>query len=51
LWLPLILKGHGLSLSAAGWWSSVAFLAASAATIVAARYVDRSGRRAACRTD
>ncbi|WP_233838211.1 MFS transporter [Paraburkholderia sp. ZP32-5] len=47
LWLPLILKGHGLSLSAVGWWSSVAFLAASVATIVAARYVDRSGRRVA----
>lgn len=47
LWLPLILKGHGLSNSAVGWWSSVAFLAASIATIVAARYVDRSGRRIA----
>jgi MFS family permease len=47
LWLPLILKGHGLSNTAVGWWSSVAFLAASVATIIAARYVDRSGRRIA----
>jgi MFS transporter, ACS family, tartrate transporter len=43
LWLPLILKGHGLSTTAIGWVSVIPFGAATVATILFARFVDRTG--------
>ncbi len=43
LWLPLILKGHGLSTQQVGWTSVVPFGCATAATIGFARLVDRTG--------
>ncbi|KMO33544.1 MFS transporter [Methylobacterium aquaticum] len=47
IWLPLILKGHGLSTVAIGWLSAVPYLVASVAMIVWARYMDRTGRHLA----
>jgi MFS transporter, ACS family, tartrate transporter len=43
LWLPLILKGHGLSTTAIGWVSVIPFGCATVATILFARFVDRTG--------
>jgi ACS family tartrate transporter-like MFS transporter len=43
LWLPLILKGHELSTTAIGWLSAIPFLFATGATLVFARFVDRTG--------
>ncbi|WP_018259971.1 MFS transporter [Methylobacterium sp. WSM2598] len=47
IWLPLILKGHGLSTMEIGWLSAVPYLVASAAMIVWARHMDRTGRHLA----
>jgi MFS transporter, ACS family, tartrate transporter len=45
IWLPQILKTHGLSNLAVGLWSAVPYLFASVAMLVWAAYVDRAGRR------
>ena len=47
IWLPLILKGHGLSITAIGWLSAVPYLVASIAMIGWARYMDRTGQHLA----
>ncbi|KMO20262.1 MFS transporter [Methylobacterium platani] len=47
IWLPLILKGHGLSTVAIGWLSAVPYLVASVAMIAWARHMDRTGRHLA----
>jgi len=44
MWLPLILKGHGLSDLAIGFLAGLPYLIASVVMIVWARYMDRSGR-------
>jgi MFS transporter, ACS family, tartrate transporter len=43
LWLPLILKGHDLSTTAIGWLSAIPYLFATVATLVFARFVDKTG--------
>jgi len=43
LWLPLILDAHQLSTTAIGWLSVIPFLFATLATLVLARFVDRTG--------
>lgn len=45
IWLPQILKTHGLSNLAVGYVSAVPYLFASVAMLVWASYVDRTGRR------
>jgi MFS family permease len=45
IWLPQILKTHGLSNLAVGFVSAVPYLFASVAMLVWAAYVDRAGRR------
>ncbi|HEY1794745.1 MAG TPA: MFS transporter [Stellaceae bacterium] len=45
IWLPQILKTHGLSNLAVGFWSAVPYLFASVAMLVWATYVDHAGRR------
>jgi MFS transporter, ACS family, tartrate transporter len=45
IWLPQILKTHGLSNLAIGYVSAVPYLFASVAMLVWASYVDRRGRR------
>jgi MFS family permease len=45
IWLPQILKTHGLSNLAVGFVSAVPYLFASIAMLVWAAYVDRAGRR------
>jgi MFS transporter, ACS family, tartrate transporter len=45
IWLPQILKTHGLSNLAVGFVSSVPYIFASAAMLVWAAYVDRSGHK------
>jgi nitrate/nitrite transporter NarK len=45
IWLPQILKTHGLSNLAVGFVSAVPYLFASVAMLVWAGYVDRAGRR------
>lgn len=47
IWLPLILKGHGLTDIQIGWLSALPYLVASAAMIVWARHMDRTGRHLA----
>jgi MFS family permease len=47
IWLPLILKGHGLSDGEIGWYSAFPYLVASVAMIVWARYMDRTGQHLA----
>ncbi|GAB7535767.1 MFS transporter [Burkholderia sp. 3C] len=44
IWLPLILKGHGLSDVAVGFLSGLPYLVASAVMIAWARVMERSGR-------
>lgn len=44
IWLPLILKGHGLSNVAVGLLSGLPYLIAAVVMIVWARWMDRSGR-------
>ena len=45
IWLPQILKTHGLSNVAVGFVSAVPYLFASVAMLVWAAYVDRTGRK------
>ncbi len=45
IWLPIILKGHGLDLVSIGLLSTVPYLAAVVGMLVWARAVDRSGRK------
>jgi MFS transporter, ACS family, tartrate transporter len=45
IWLPQILKTHGLSNLAVGYVSAVPYLFASVAMLVWAAYVDRTGRK------
>ncbi|RYC30270.1 MFS transporter [Lichenibacterium minor] len=47
IWLPLILKGHGLGDTAVGWLSAVPYLAASVAMIAWARHMNRTGQHLA----
>jgi MFS family permease len=45
IWLPQILKTHGLSNLAVGFISAIPYLFASVAMLVWAAYVDRAGRK------
>jgi ACS family tartrate transporter-like MFS transporter len=45
IWLPQILKTHGLSNLAVGFWSAVPYLFAAVAMLAWAAYVDKAGRR------
>lgn len=45
LWLPLILKGHGLSNLAIGALSMIPYFVGAIGTLAFAQYVDRSGKR------
>jgi ACS family tartrate transporter-like MFS transporter len=47
VWLPLILKGHGLTNTEAGLLSAVPFLIGCVVLILWAQFVDRTGRRIA----
>lgn len=47
IWLPQILKGHGLSNLAVGFVAAIPYLVTTAAMLVWARHVDRSGRKIA----
>jgi ACS family tartrate transporter-like MFS transporter len=44
IWLPLILKGHGLTTLQIGWLSAAPYLVASVAMIIWARHMDRTGQ-------
>jgi MFS transporter, ACS family, tartrate transporter len=44
IWLPLILKGHGLSDGAVGWLSAVPYLVGAGAMMIWARHMARTGR-------
>ena len=44
IWLPLLLKTHGLSDTAVGWLSAVPYLVGAGAMMVWARYMDRTGQ-------
>ncbi|MER2196092.1 MFS transporter [Methylobacterium brachiatum] len=45
IWLPQILKGHGLSNIAVGWVAAIPYLFATVGMVVWAQYVDRTGRK------
>ncbi len=45
IWLPLILKGHGLSNTQVGWLSAPPYLAACIGMLLWARHVDRGASR------
>jgi ACS family tartrate transporter-like MFS transporter len=45
IWLPQILKGHGLATVRIGYVSTIPYVAAVVGMIVWARHVDRSGRK------
>jgi MFS transporter, ACS family, tartrate transporter len=45
IWLPLILKGHGYSLTNVGLLSTIPYIASVAGMLIWARAVDRRGRR------
>jgi MFS transporter, ACS family, tartrate transporter len=45
IWLPLILKGHGLSNMAVGWVTAIPYLFATIGMLAWARYVDYSGKK------
>jgi MFS family permease len=47
IWLPLILKGHGLTDMQTGWLSAIPYLVASVAMIAWARHMDRTGQHLA----
>lgn len=47
IWLPVILKGHGMSTLAVGYWSTIPYLAAVVGMLVWARVVNATGRRIA----
>jgi ACS family tartrate transporter-like MFS transporter len=44
IWLPLLLKAHGLSDSAVGWLSALPYLIGAGAMMLWARYMDRTGQ-------
>ncbi|WP_375463919.1 MFS transporter [uncultured Methylobacterium sp.] len=45
IWLPQILKGHGLSNIAVGWVAAVPYLFATVGMMAWAQHVDRTGRK------
>ncbi|SFM83155.1 MFS transporter [Methylobacterium pseudosasicola] len=45
IWLPQILKGHGLSNIAVGWVAAIPYLFATVGMVVWAQYVDRTGKK------
>jgi MFS transporter, ACS family, tartrate transporter len=45
IWLPQILKGHGISVTLTGWLSAIPYFFASVLMLVWASHVDRSGKR------
>ncbi len=45
IWLPQILKGHGLSNIAIGWVTAVPYLFATVGMLAWAQFVDRSGKK------
>lgn len=45
IWLPQMLKAHGMSVSATGWWSAVPYFFATIGLLWWAARVDRTGRR------
>jgi MFS family permease len=45
IWLPQILKSHGLSLTATGWLSAVPYFFATIGLLLWAGHVDRTGKR------
>jgi ACS family tartrate transporter-like MFS transporter len=45
IWLPQILKGHGLSNIAVGWVTAIPYLFATVGMMAWAQYVDRSGKK------
>jgi MFS family permease len=45
IWLPQILKGHGLSTIAIGWVTAIPYLFATVGMLAWAQYVDRSGKK------
>ena len=45
IWLPLILKGHGLSNMEVGWLSAIPYLFATIGMLLWARLVDRKGQK------
>ena len=47
IWLPQILKGHGLSTLAIGFVAAIPYLVTTVAMLLWARHVDRSGRKIA----
>ena len=47
IWLPQILKGHGLTNVAIGFISAIPYLVTTVAMLLWARHVDRSGRKIA----
>jgi MFS family permease len=47
IWLPQILKGHGLSTMATGWVSAIPYFFVTLGMLVWAKRVDQSGRRIA----
>ncbi|MBV8488841.1 MAG: MFS transporter [Planctomycetaceae bacterium] len=44
IWLPLLLKGHGLSDVAIGWLSALPYLIGAGAMMIWARHMDRTGQ-------
>jgi MFS family permease len=47
IWLPQMLKEHGMSVSETGWWSAVPYFFATIGLLWWAGHVDRTGRRIA----
>jgi ACS family tartrate transporter-like MFS transporter len=45
IWLPLILKGHDLSITQVGWLAAVPYLCGCVATVLWSGHVDRTGKR------
>lgn len=45
IWLPQILKGHGLSNIAVGWVTAIPYLFATIGMLLWAQYVDRTGKK------
>jgi len=47
IWLPQMLKAHGMSVTETGWWSAVPYFFATIGLLWWAGHVDRTGRRIA----
>jgi MFS family permease len=45
IWLPQMLKEHGMSVTETGWWSAVPYFFATIGLLWWASHVDRTGRR------